>query len=218
MIGNYDVIFNCSKRHTSDFNEFVGNKRFQIIMEMNSKRFNEAIQKGKMNICHAIVGEIVGTITKMTEPRGRFLAYTEQGEMKKLDEMKAHRRIFQSMCLMHKKKLTPIEKARLGRAEKIASLKKKRINLQDARFKLNLPVPSTLNQNKRRKIMHEDEIFSLQPSHFVFDPQELSVISESDCDGSNGTLDFDDLLDPINFKSIDLGWSTCELQALNSLI
>lgn len=136
-VTNYDVIFfscDSSKQIPTNCRQHVGNARFLVIVQMHSNSFLKAIRKGNIDTCRSIVDKIVDTICNKTRPQGRFLTCTGY-ELKDLGNGKKVRDIiFQRICQILKKHLSPIEKARLGRALKSAAQRQKPINLNDHRF------------------------------------------------------------------------------------
>lgn len=178
-LNSYDVILNNTASESCiDVSRCVGNARFLVIIAMHSSRFSDATRHGKIETCYEIVSQLINIICHQTSPQGRFFGCTKDQPLKDLGVGKdLHDKIYQIMCHYHEEQLTPIEKARFARANKIAIQKQKPVNLNDDRFLVREDILKN-HPNKRLKV-EQNEKYRQIASRTVKDVNDHFYISDS---------------------------------------
>jgi len=152
QINNYDVFL---RNDSKDFNHrhHVGNARFLVILSVYMKKFGSAILHNEFGVCHAVVDDIIDTIRHKTFPSGRFLHLSDQNELLIIEcEREIHDLVYNKICQIFEKQLSPIEKARFAKSRKIAELRKKPVDLSDRRFIVNINLNQKHRNHKRIRV------------------------------------------------------------------
>lgn len=198
QINNYDVFL---RNDSKDFNlrHHVGNARFLVILGIYMKKFGSAILHNEFGVCHAVVDDIIDTIRHKTFPSGRFLHLSDQNELLIIEcEREIHDLVYNKICQIFEKQLSPIEKARFAKSRKIAELRKKPVDLSDRRFIVNINLnqkhrnhkrirvdETTINNNTVKRQRRRSTLVPISISEiksrmsFVFSEKDLQGLEES---------------------------------------
>ena len=75
-VSNYDVLLRKhedSHVEIMSFNDHIGNRRFQIFLDIHRSSYNDALLKNNLQECENILKTIAETICRSCVPKGRFL-------------------------------------------------------------------------------------------------------------------------------------------------
>lgn len=73
-----DVLINHQSQKLKFAHNHVGNRRFEVMLQICRDRFLNALNKGKERDCLKIIVDIVDTICHKVVPNGRFLEYCDK--------------------------------------------------------------------------------------------------------------------------------------------
>ena len=146
-ITSYDILLRRHKDNHVElvsFADFVGNRRFQITLEINRSSYNQAIAQNDTEKCEKILNDIAHTICHECIPRGRFLEQVLRSTDNGIEAIwydlgdgpLARERIRRGFLGLL---FTP-HTERIKLPDKIPAVKEKKVvnvNLGDKRFKIN---------------------------------------------------------------------------------
>ena len=75
-ISNFDILLHKHEDghvEMMSFNDTIGNRRFQIFLDIHRRSYNEALHKNDLEECERIIEKVVYTICHSCVPKGRFL-------------------------------------------------------------------------------------------------------------------------------------------------
>jgi len=160
-VNNYDILL---RRHVNNhveimsFADHVGNRRFQILIELHRKAYNTATQKNDTIECERILEAVAHTIYDKCVPKGRFLeqdmsspSMYNEGKWYYLDNgplvRERIRRGFLGLLFT-----LPVERKAILPDINVAPEKKRaRINLSDERFVVQGFAPRKAKRIRRKK-------------------------------------------------------------------
>lgn len=196
-ISNYDVLLRKhydSHVEIMSFSEHIGNRRFQIFLEINRKSFNEALVKNDVDACERITSKIAHIICHSCIPKGRFLEQDfALGWCNLGDGALVRERIRRGFLgLLFK---LPLEISPSAAPLPLKPQKKKiHVNLADDRFIVKaMPstgfVPSTITiDHKGEKDLSESDLESIDESNTEeIESDEDSDESDNDSDSIDST-------------------------------